>query len=503
MFKKIFASFVLCSLAAALCAQSQAKGPYGQILGGDAEKKAKEKPQYSYLYNTSLIKAIEDGDVDRVNLLLYAGVDPNEKNDEGFTPLTTAAKNNPEITEMLLKRGADVNLPAKNGLYPLMAAAQTGNIETLSLLLEYGANPNTKDKNGKTALDYAAENKNYDVVLKLIDTQVIKIDNKEKALSISLISAVKAKDIDSVRKLLAKGADINGKNQLGYTPFITAVDTGDYKFVKEILTLNPNLEAKDNTGRNALMHSIQNKDDAITKLLLNEGSDPQTQDAVATTPLILAAKNSNNSMVKELLRREVYINAQDKLGRNALYWAVENNDYSTFNTLLADENIDVNLLYGQENSSALINAAKKGDYKMTRDLLRHGAETNLKDTDNNTALFYAVSANHAKTAETLLDYGANPFIKNEDSPKLSAIARDNDNTKLAAMLETEEKRLEKEERLQQEYQEQALIRKQEEEQRFWDSIKDIDDYIAFLESQLLKAKTVKADREAKAPQTAN
>ena len=45
--------------------------------------------------------------------------------------------------------------------------------------------------------------------------------------------------------------------------------------------------------------------------------------------------------------------------------------------------------------------------------------------------------------------------------------------------------------------------KQEEEQRFWDSIKDIDDYIAFLERQLLKAKTVKADREAKAPQTAN
>ena len=125
MFKKTFVFFIISSFAAALCAQTQSRGAYSEILGGDAEK-AKEKPEYSYLYNTSLIKAISDNDVDRVNILLYAGVDPNEKNDEGTAPLVAAANSDPKITEMLLKRNAKVNEPSKDSVTPLMAAARAG-----------------------------------------------------------------------------------------------------------------------------------------------------------------------------------------------------------------------------------------------------------------------------------------------------------------------------------------------------------------------------------------
>lgn len=495
MFKKTFVFFIISSFAAALCAQTQNRGPYSEILGGDAEK-AKQKPEYSYLYNTSLIKAINDNDVDRVNMLLYAGVDPNEKNDEGTAPLVAAAASDPKITEMLLKRNAKVNEPSKDSVTPLMAAAQTGNMEVVSLLLEYGANPNAKDKDGKTALDYAAENKNYDVVLKLIDTKIIKIDNKETALSVSIISAAGAKDMDAIHKLMDRGASIDGKNQFGYTPLIAAVDTGDYKFVREILALNPNLELKDNTGRTALMHSVQNNDDSITKLLLNAGANPQTQDLLATTPLVLSAKNSNNALVKEMLKRGADVNAQDRLGRSALSWAVENGDYPVFNTIIAAKGVNPDLPYNGENTSPLMGAAKKGDYKMTYDLLSKGADPNLQDTEQNTALFYAVKANHTRVATLLVEFGANPYIKSEDTPKLSSIARDNNNTKLAAVIETEEKRVEKEGRLQQAYKEQMLLRKQAEEQKFWDSIEDIDDYIAFLENQLEKAKIVKSEREA-------
>ena len=495
MFKKTFVFFIISSFAAALCAQTQSRGAYSEILGGDAEK-AKEKPEYSYLYNTSLIKAISDNDVDRVNILLYAGVDPNEKNDEGTAPLVAAANSDPKITEMLLKRNAKVNEPSKDSVTPLMAAARAGNLEAVTLLLEYGANPNAEDNKGKTALNYAAENKNHDIVLKLIDTKIIKIDDKETALSVSITSAAAAKDMMTVHKLLDRGADINGKNQLGYTPLIAAVDTGDYKFVREMLALNPNLEVKDNTGRTALMHSVQNKDDAITKLLLNAGANPQTQDALATTPLILSAKNSNNTMVKELLKRGADVNAQDRLGRSALSWAVENGDYPVFNTVMATEGANPDLLYSSENTSPLMGAAKKGDYKMTYELLSKGAEPNLQDTEENTALFYAVKGNHTRVATLLVGFGANPYIKSEDTPKLSSIARANNNTKLAAVIETEETRAEKEGRLQQSYKEQMLMRKQAEEQKFWDSIEDIDDYIAFLENQLEKAKIVKSEREA-------
>lgn len=499
MLKKTFVFFTFCALALTLCAQGQKKGAYIEILGGDAEK-AKQKPQYSYLYNTTLIKAIGDNDVDRINILLYAGVDPNEKNDEGTVPLVAAAapETDAAITEMLLKHEAKVNEPSKDSTTPLMAAAQNGRLDIVSLLLEYGANPNIEDKNGKTALSYASENKHHAVVLKLLDTQVIKINDKETALASSITSAAGAKDLETVKRLMARGAGINSKNKFGYTPLMAAVDTGDSKFVKDILTLNPSLEAKDNTGRTALMHAVQNGDDAIVRLLLTEGANPHTQDMLAVTPLILAAKNSNNALVKEMLKAGVSVNRQDKLGRSALSWTVENGDYPVFNTVINTAGADANLSYGSENSTPLIAAAKRGDYKMTYDLLKKGAEPNAWDNDDNTALYYAVNGNYTKVAALLVSYGANPLIKNEEAPSLTSIARANDNTKLAAILDTEEKRYAQENGLQKAYKEQVLMRRQSEEQAFWDNIEDIDEYIAFLENQMAKAKIVKAEREAKA-----
>ncbi|MDD6173668.1 MAG: ankyrin repeat domain-containing protein [Elusimicrobia bacterium] len=499
MLRKTFVFFTFCALALTLCAQGQKKGAYGEILGGDAEK-AKQKPQYSYLYNTTLIKAIGDNDVDRINILLYAGVDPNEKNDEGTAPLVAAAgpETDAAITEMLLKHEAKVNEPSKNSITPLMEAAKNGRLDIVNILLEYGANPNLEDKNGKTALNYAAENKHHSIVLKLLDTQVIKINDKETALAASITSAAGAKDLVTVKRLMARGADINSKNNFGYTPLMAAVDTGDFKFVKDILTLNPGLEVKDNTGRTALMHAVQNGDNSIVKLLLTEGANPQTQDMLATTPIILAAKNNNNTLVKELLKIGANINDQDKLGRSALSWTVENGDYPVFNTVINVAYADANLSYGAENSTPLIAAAKRGDYKMTYDLLKKGAEPNAWDNEENTALYYAVNGNYTKVAALLVSYGANPLIKNEEAPSLTSIARANDNTKLAAILDTEEKRYAQEEDLRKAYKEQMQLRKQTEEERFWNNIEDIDEYIAFLENQMAKAKIVKAEREAKA-----
>ncbi len=492
MLKKTFVFLTFCSLALALCAQ-QRKGAYVEILGGDAEK-AKQKPEYSYLYNTSLIKAISDNDVDRVNILLYAGVDPNERNDEGMAPLVAAANADVKITEMLLKHESKVNFTSKDGTTPLMAVAKTGRLDIAKVLLQHGANPNLKDAKGKTALNYAAENRNHNIVLELIDTQVIKIADKDTALSASMASAAYAKDLNTVYELLDRGAEVNGKNHLGHTALIAAVDTGDIKFVKSILALEPALDVKDNTGRTALMHSIQNNDNAITKLLLQEGANPATQDLMATTPLILAAKNSNNAIVKEMLRLGADVNEQDRLGRSALSWAVENNDYPVFNTLIS-HNVTPDLRYGKENYTPLMGAARNGDYKMVGELLEKGAEVNLQDTAENTALYYAVIGDHTKVATLLIAYGANPLIKSKDTPSLTNIARGNDNTKLAAVLDTESKRFIQEEILSQSYLEQQQLRKQAEEQKFWDSIEDIDGYIDFLENQLAKAKLVKRERE--------
>src|SRR5262249_47052582 len=57
-----------------------------------------------------------------------------------------------EAARLLLTIGADPNIPASDGRFPLHLAAQFGFIEIITLLLNYGARVNDKSKAGNTAL---------------------------------------------------------------------------------------------------------------------------------------------------------------------------------------------------------------------------------------------------------------------------------------------------------------------------------------------------------------
>ena len=58
---------------------------------------------------------------------------------------------------MFLEHGAKVDMPETNGIYPLMRAAETGNLDLVKLLLAHGADINVRDNKGHTVLEYAKE----------------------------------------------------------------------------------------------------------------------------------------------------------------------------------------------------------------------------------------------------------------------------------------------------------------------------------------------------------
>lgn len=74
----------------------------------------------------------------------------------GYTPLMLSAYHNQyAITEILLEKGAKVNISSKYGS-ALMAAVVKGNKKIVKLLLDYKADPNTTDENKNTALLFSA-----------------------------------------------------------------------------------------------------------------------------------------------------------------------------------------------------------------------------------------------------------------------------------------------------------------------------------------------------------
>ncbi len=174
--KKIFALFCLttCFVLPALAQEYKITEPYGTSeRSGKLSSKSTQK--YTYLYDTSLIQAIKLKDESRVKLLMYAQVNPNEKNDEGFTPLYFAAQYlTPETLTLLLDRGARVNLTSKYNLTPLMAAAAAGRADNVEVLLEYGADPNMLDDKELTALDHAFNNHQLDAAIILNPVTTVK-----------------------------------------------------------------------------------------------------------------------------------------------------------------------------------------------------------------------------------------------------------------------------------------------------------------------------------------
>jgi ankyrin repeat protein len=126
--------------------------------------------------NATLIDAAHAGDVKAVEAALDGGSDVNTRDAEGITLLMHASRgdrpeianpgpsDHPELVEMLIKRGADVNAKTDSGFVALFWAARYGHDGVTKVLIAHGADVNLKDKDGISALQWATTNQQAKVV---------------------------------------------------------------------------------------------------------------------------------------------------------------------------------------------------------------------------------------------------------------------------------------------------------------------------------------------------
>lgn len=113
---------------------------------------------------TPLLYAAWWGHRDVVNLLVLRGADVNIQNSEGFTGLYWAVNHGHcGIAEILLKAGAKPSLPALNKWTALHEAAVHSDDRMYALLVRYGANEEAKDAWGKTPTYLRAQRKKGDL----------------------------------------------------------------------------------------------------------------------------------------------------------------------------------------------------------------------------------------------------------------------------------------------------------------------------------------------------
>ena len=104
---------------------------------------------------TPLILSIRNGPFQLTELLIRNHADINLKSREGKAPLHYAAEYDSDAVNLLILKGAQIDIKDNNGQTPLFIAASDNNATTLESLLDAEADPNEVDNNGNTLFDVA------------------------------------------------------------------------------------------------------------------------------------------------------------------------------------------------------------------------------------------------------------------------------------------------------------------------------------------------------------
>ncbi|MDZ8056463.1 MAG: ankyrin repeat domain-containing protein [Aulosira sp. ZfuVER01] len=151
-----------------------------------------------------LIEAVSADQVDVLKKFLDNGGDP----DKYFA--LAVSDGSMQSVVLMLRRGANVNLPDANGITPLMVAARytyRAGAEMTKFLLDKGALVNAKSHKGSTALMFSCS---------------------------PVASYYEDEYAEVVKMLIAKGAQLNVKNQMGATA-LSVAKQGNWQKIVAIL----------------------------------------------------------------------------------------------------------------------------------------------------------------------------------------------------------------------------------------------------------------------------
>jgi len=112
-----------------------------------------------------LILAVWEFDTAKAAALIDGGVDVNSKDAKETYPLMLACsyKDNDEMIELLLNKGANPNIFGPNGETPLGLAAKYS-LNAVKMLVDKGADINAKHEKGQTALWWAVKMEQKEVI---------------------------------------------------------------------------------------------------------------------------------------------------------------------------------------------------------------------------------------------------------------------------------------------------------------------------------------------------
>ncbi|KAG5760507.1 hypothetical protein H9Q72_011378 [Fusarium xylarioides] len=237
--------------------------------------------------------AVSVNNMEALTWLLEKGMNPNDKNPKGHSPLTTAIRENRvEMVDFLLSHGADPNVRGQD--WPVCMAVR--NPPVLKRILSVLAEPRAF----KGVMEMAVVANQLESV-KLLLTAGVSVEDKNGGVFSPLTSAIREDRKDIVWFLINEGgADINAPGE--HLPVVKALRRyrGDSEMLEFLLEhgADPN---KVYRGWNGVMQAVENGDEQILRLLGEKaGFDLEVKDELDRDATEIAASRGWEEAVQIL-----------------------------------------------------------------------------------------------------------------------------------------------------------------------------------------------------------
>ena len=326
----------------------------------------------------------------------------------------------------------------KPGLeFPLIQAAWNNDLAELKKLLAEDFNLNTRDNIGCTLLHVAAQGANTEVVRFLV-AKGADVNARDDEGNTPLhraqmlgrnIKCLNDRGIAEISKLfLDKGADINAKNNLGLTSLHLAVQMPHNAWLVEFyISKGANVNAVADNGYTPRDFALECGNEDSEKILIKH--DGQYGNPMRVK-ILKAARNGDISVIKELFARGVNVNACDLLGNTSLHLASQYGHYDMVQLLL-ENGYEVDALNSYKETPLYLAFNKK----IAQLLVTKGANLDARsELGGSTVIENAVSRGKKDIVEFLIAQGADIGLKGTRATNLLHTASGSNQVEIAELL---------------------------------------------------------------------
>ena len=284
---------------------------------------------YYEINPTLLIDVVESGNKEMVRFLLAKGFDVNVQNVKKVTPLMKAIfmegikKNLGMVQFLFMKASKRINIDMINaiGETAFLLAVTMNNLPIAQLLWAHGADVTKSNIYGTTAFDYAMANDDLNTgstvpMCELLLNNGFDIETKDAAGNTLLVRAILQKKWELVKLLVARGANVNAKDNKG-VPAVYLVYLIEYQNnINDIIKLLVQHDAQMSSDCVAWFAFKNNLE--MVKFCVEKGYDQHESLTTITvtdtannkiislgTALMFAARHCNLPMVKFLVQQDI------------------------------------------------------------------------------------------------------------------------------------------------------------------------------------------------------